>query len=66
MQAVEEDCDGGPRVCVPRDAVSQLAAKCPLSELLMPYNARDYSDIFGLPDRTAWMRVKALLVVTAC
>ena len=37
----------------------------PLSELLMPYNARDYSEIFGLPDRTAWMRVKALIVVAA-
>merc|ERR1711988_1351101 len=37
----------------------------PLSELLMPYNARDYSDVFGLPDRTAWMRVKALIVVAA-
>ena len=34
----------------------------PLSELLMPYNARDYSDIFGLPNRTTWMRVKALVV----
>jgi dimethylaniline monooxygenase (N-oxide forming) len=37
----------------------------PLSELLMPYNARDYSDIFGMPDRTAWTRVKALIVVAA-
>jgi len=37
----------------------------PLSELLMPYNARDYSDIFGMPDHTAWMRVKALIVVAA-
>merc|ERR1719420_590621 len=36
-----------------------------LSEMLMPYNAHDYSDIFGLPNRTAWMRVKALLVVVA-
>ena len=34
----------------------------PLSELLMPYNARDYSDIFGLTSRTTWMRVKALVV----
>ena len=33
-----------------------------LSELLMPYNARDYSDIFGLTSRTTWMRVKALVV----
>jgi len=31
----------------------------------MPYNARDYSDIFGQPDRTTWMRVKALVVVAA-
>jgi len=37
----------------------------PLSELLMPYNARDYSDIFGMPNRTTWMRVKALIVVAA-
>ena len=37
----------------------------PVSELLMPYNARDYGDIFGLPDRTVWMRVKALIVVAA-
>jgi len=34
----------------------------PLSELLMPYTARDYSDIFGQPNRTTWMRVKALVV----
>merc|ERR1719146_266498 len=37
----------------------------PLAELLMPYNARDYADIFGAPDRTAWMRLKSLLVLAA-
>jgi len=37
----------------------------PLAEMLMPYNARDYADIFGAPDRTAWMRLKSLLVLAA-
>jgi len=37
----------------------------PLSELLMPYNARDYRDIFGLPAHTTWTRVKALIVLAA-
>merc|ERR1719487_2992714 len=37
----------------------------PLAEVLMPYGARDYSAIFGIPDRTAWMRLKALLLVLA-
>merc|ERR1719506_3370932 len=37
----------------------------PLAELLMPYNARDYADIFGAPDRTAWMRLKTALVLVA-
>merc|ERR1712178_93263 len=37
----------------------------PLSELLMPYNARDYGDIFGVPDRTMWMRLKTLIVLVA-
>merc|ERR1719473_856283 len=37
----------------------------PLSELLVPYHARDYRSLFGLPDRTAWMRVKAAVVLVA-
>jgi len=37
----------------------------PLAELLMPYNARDYADIFGAPDCTAWMRLKTLIVLAA-
>jgi len=35
----------------------------PLLELLSPYNARDYRPIFGLPDRTAWMRLKTALAL---
>merc|ERR1711998_676741 len=37
----------------------------PLFELLLPYNARDYRTIFGLPDRTTWMRFKTALVLIA-
>lgn len=37
----------------------------PLFELLVPYNARDYRAIFGLPDRTAWMRLKSSVVLFA-
>ena len=37
----------------------------PLSELLVPYNARDYSALFGLPDRTTWMRLKSAIVLAA-
>ena len=37
----------------------------PLFEALLPYNARDYRTIFGLPDRTAWMRLKTSLVLFA-
>ena len=37
----------------------------PLFEVLMPYNARDYQTIFGLPDRTTWMRLKTLVVLVA-
>jgi len=37
----------------------------PIFEALIPYNARDYSPIFGLPDRTSWMRLKTALVLPA-
>merc|ERR1719271_382413 len=37
----------------------------PLLELLSPYNARDYRSLFGLPDRTAWMRLKTAAVLLA-
>lgn len=37
----------------------------PLSELLVPYNARDYRTLFGLPDRTPWMRLKSAIVLAA-
>merc|ERR1719506_1401798 len=37
----------------------------PLSELLVPYNARDYRTLFGLPDRTTWMRLKSAIVLAA-
>ena len=37
----------------------------PLFEALSPYNARDYRPIFGLPDRTNWMRLKTALVLVA-
>merc|ERR1719164_309005 len=37
----------------------------PLSELLVPYHARDYRALFGLPDRTAWMRLKTAIVLAA-
>merc|ERR1712139_599849 len=37
----------------------------PLAELLLPYNARDYRSIFGLPDHTVWMRIKTALVFIA-
>jgi dimethylaniline monooxygenase (N-oxide forming) len=42
---------------------STLRKSNPLSELLSPYNARDYRPIFGLPDRTAWMRLKTALAL---
>merc|ERR1719231_1782400 len=35
----------------------------PLFEVLVPYNARDYRSLFGLPDRTAWMRLKTAIVL---
>jgi len=39
----------------------------PIAEALSPYNARDYRPIFGLPDRTAWLRLKtALALLCAC
>merc|ERR1712146_817867 len=37
----------------------------PLFEALLPYNARDYRPIFGLPDRTNWMRLKTAAVLVA-
>merc|ERR1719230_203501 len=37
----------------------------PLSEVLVPYHARDYRALFGLPDRTAWMRLKTAIVLAA-
>ena len=37
----------------------------PLFEVLVPYNARDYRTLFGLPDRTAWMRLKTAIVLVA-
>merc|ERR1711988_423183 len=37
----------------------------PLFEMLVPYNARDYRALFGLPDRTAWMRLKTAIVLIA-
>jgi len=37
----------------------------PLFEAFVPYNARDYRALFGLPDRTAWMRVKTTIVLAA-
>ena len=37
----------------------------PLFEALLPYNARDYRTLFGLPDRTSWMRLKTCLVLSA-
>ena len=37
----------------------------PLFEMLVPYNARDYRALFGLPDRTAWMRLKTAIVLVA-
>jgi len=37
----------------------------PLFEALVPYNARDYRTLFGLPDRTAWMRLKTAIVLVA-
>merc|ERR1719355_256780 len=36
-----------------------------LFEVLVPYNARDYRALFGLPDRTAWMRLKTAIVLVA-
>merc|ERR550537_1721470 len=37
----------------------------PLFEALVPYDARDYRALFGLPDRTAWMRTKTALALGA-
>jgi len=37
----------------------------PLFEVLVPYHARDYRALFGLPDRTAWMRLKTAIVLVA-
>jgi len=37
----------------------------PLFEVLVPYQARDYRALFGLPDRTAWMRLKTAIVLVA-
>lgn len=37
----------------------------PLFEALVPYRARDYRALFGLPDRTAWMRLKTAIVLVA-
>jgi len=37
----------------------------PLFEMLVPYNARDYRALFGLPDRTTWMRLKSAIVLAA-
>jgi len=37
----------------------------PLFEALLPYDARDYRALFGLPDRTAWMRTKTALALGA-
>merc|ERR1719238_2425626 len=37
----------------------------PLFEVLCPYNARDYCALFGLPDRTTWMRLKTAMVLGA-
>jgi len=37
----------------------------PLFEVLVPYNARDYRTLFGLPDRTRWMRLKTAIVLVA-
>jgi len=37
----------------------------PVFEVLVPYNARDYRALFGLPDRTAWMRLKTMVVLIA-
>jgi len=37
----------------------------PLFEALLPYDARDYRAIFGLPDRTLWMRTKTALALGA-
>merc|ERR1719230_2130553 len=37
----------------------------PLFEALVPYHARDYRALFGLPDRTAWMRLKTAIVLVA-
>jgi len=37
----------------------------PLFEAMLPYNARDYRALFGLPDRTLWMRLKTAAVLLA-
>merc|ERR1719473_1676567 len=37
----------------------------PLFEALLPYDARDYRALFGLPDRTLWMRAKTALALGA-
>merc|ERR1719487_2462027 len=37
----------------------------PLFEVFVPYQARDYRALFGLPDRTAWMRLKTAIVLVA-
>merc|ERR1719473_2028443 len=37
----------------------------PFFEAFVPYNARDYRALFGLPDRTAWMRVKTTIDLAA-
>jgi len=37
----------------------------PLFELLVPYRARDYRALFGLPDLTTWERLKTAIVLVA-
>merc|ERR1719181_829786 len=37
----------------------------PLFEALLPYDARDYRALFGIPDRTAWVRTKTALALGA-
>merc|ERR1711998_285479 len=37
----------------------------PLFEMLVPYRARDYRALFGLPDLTAWERLRTAIVLVA-
>merc|ERR1712159_531568 len=37
----------------------------PLFEALVPYRARDYRALFGLPDLTTWERLKTAIVLVA-